>query len=71
MQNVRKPKKSSNPYFYLLIALTFVQTLLLQYVVESYFATHDEKIPYVSAVSIIVSMCMFALYRAWKKKERE
>lgn len=70
MPKVGKAPRPFRPYFYAMIILTFVQALLLQYVVESYFAEHDARIPWMSGLSILLSVLMIFLYKLWAKKEK-
>ncbi|MFT9850169.1 hypothetical protein [Aneurinibacillus sp. REN35] len=70
MPKTPKTPRPSRPYFYAIIILTFIQALLLQYVVESYFGQHDARIPWISGASLLLSGLMIFLYKKWAEKEK-
>lgn len=70
MAKTPKASRPSRPYFYAIIILTFMQALLLQYVVEAYFGQHDARIPWASGASLLLSGLMIFLYKKWAEKEK-
>ncbi|ERI09832.1 hypothetical protein [Aneurinibacillus aneurinilyticus] len=70
MSKIGKASRPSRPYFYAMVILTFVQALLLQYVVELHFAEHGARIPWVSGLSMLLAVLMIYIYKRWAKKEK-